>query len=145
MKTQVIYCSHQQAEFLRLNQLENVLMFPETGLLFEDIRNLPRCEGKTTLTTSPMLCTNYKEGEVYYVNGHDIEPLCVNIYGSCFMVASKVLNINTKSFLSESVIKEVREHIAISDESGLQFVESLGDSMEKAYLLKILEKRVTSP
>lgn len=142
--TQVIYCSHEQAEFLRLNQLENVLIFPETGLLFEDIRNLPRYEGKTVLTTSPMLCTNYKEGEVYYVSGHDIEPLLVNIYGCCFTIASKALNVNTKSFLSESVIKEIREHIAISSDTGLQFIESLGNSMEKAYLLKALSKGHTA-
>lgn len=144
MKTTCLYCTPEQFnEFKKGYFIEQAIIpFPENGLLFEQVRHLPRYEGYFVATTNPLVCTNYKKGEVFTLVGGILEELYSNVYGASLDYICKVLDNDTKAVLTHHIVTEIRDHLAISDESALEYLETLSNSAEKAYLkTKLLKDR----
>jgi len=135
MKTVCIYTSKSHFDDIASQfKSEDIILFPEFGLTFEEIRNIPRIENKVVVTTHPTVCTNYKVGELYTVVNGELNKVYENLYGAVFDIACKKLDYSTKCSLSNHIIEEIRANIAVSDEAGLEFLETLSDSPERAYL-----------
>lgn len=139
MKTTCLYCSKDQFyDIIDQYGLDDLVLFPENGLLFEQVRNLPRIENKITVTTSPIICTNYKHGEVFTIINGEAQELYSNIYGAAFEYACKILDNKTKSIMTNHIITEIRELLAVSDSATLAYLDTLSESGEKAYLKRKL-------
>lgn len=138
MNTMCVYCSHEQFDSIQHQyDPDKIIQFPENGLMFEAIRQIPRVENKITFTTNPMVVTNYKYGEVFTIENGELSQVFTNLYGACFTISAKSLG-DTKTLISNHIVTEMRSHIAISDEDAITYLDTLGDSMEKAYLRKRL-------
>lgn len=136
MNTICIYASKSEFDKVASQfKSEDLVLFPEAGLKFQEVRELPRITNKVIVTTNPLVCTNYKQGEVFTVVEDKLEVVSYNVYGACFDYASKVLDKNTKCLLSEYIVKEIRDHIAISNQAALDYLSTISESAEKAYLL----------
>jgi hypothetical protein len=126
----------------QFGDMEKVL-YPEKGLTFEECRNLQAFEDKLLITGSPILCALYKPNELFKVTeDHKIEQVIKNIYGSCVTVASKVLDEKTLCLIPETVVEEIRTFLAKGEDGKSKahdFIEDLGESGERSYLLRLLK------
>lgn len=136
--TYCIYISEANSKKIDFSGFENLIFFPDSGKTQDELMKFPRIEGSTLVVCSPIICTNYKFGEVYVYNDDSLELLDESIYGASLDIAIKTLHKDVRSLLSSYIIEEIRSRLKTND--ALKYVESLADSMERAYLLKQLEK-----
>lgn len=94
------------------------------------------------LTNSPFIvaCFHAQDVLVYDDEADTFCPPNSETYGASFEVLMKQLN-DIKSSLPQVVVDEVRAHLKMGDSNALAFVEHLGSSAEKAYLLRKLQPR----
>lgn len=95
-------------------------------------------------THSPFLISSLHREDVFSFNridtGIDMQPVQSETFGASFEVLSKEF-FGLKSLISQTAVEEIKNHIRDDDKiDAKKWIESsLGDSMEKAYLLRKLE------
>lgn len=137
-KTICIYISEEDSKNVDFSLFENVIMFPDKGKTYADVMNIARVEDCTIVVSSPIVCTNYKIDELYVYKNDRLETLDESLYGASLDVAIKILHRDVKSMMSSYIIEEIRSKL--KEECALEYIKSLADSMEKAYLIKVLER-----
>lgn len=100
-------------------------------------------------THSPFMVSSLKKGDVFFFERNDngfigMEPVDSQTYGASFEVLIKN-HFGLRSLISQTVVEEVKEHLPENQHSESLAIardwinENLGDSMEKAYLLRKLQ------
>lgn len=143
MKSHCLYVSKSVYETLDIKEKFGniqIIEFPETGLTYEEQRRLEKFNNCLVITTSVILCTLYKMGEVHRVVNGVIETLNTNIYGASFEIVVKSLDDKTMCMMHESIVYEIRKELLKSPVETMEYLKSLGLSMERSYLIKKLEK-----
>ena len=119
----------------------DLVLYPERGLTIEQrIQFEPLDCDHTILTNCPFIIAMFDRSvvKVYDKENNVIKFVDFQTYGSDFGVIVKHLT-SLKSLLPRSVVSKVREKLKESDQIALDFLnESVGSSMEKAYLLRKL-------
>lgn len=140
--TRCIYISQENVLKIDLNIYKNIILFPDLGKTYNELINIDRIEESCVITCSPIICTNYKVGEIYVYKNNDIEVFPYNIYGASLEVACKMLHEDVKSSLSNYIIKEIRAELNKSNTDALIYLDSLSSSGEKAYLIAHLKGKL---
>lgn len=141
-KTCCIYISESDSKNVDFSKFENVLLFPDAGKTYDEIMKFSRIENSTVVVCSPIICTNYKFDELYVYRNGSLKLLGESIYGASLDIAIKKLHQKIKSMLSFYIIEEIRNKLKDDNVSAVEYINSLADSMEKAYLIKYLEKEI---
>lgn len=92
---------------------------------------------KVIITTSPFVVANYGRHCVTVYNNQGYAPVDFETYGCDINILIKRL-FERRSTLPRKVVNDIRDKLKESDT--LPYIESLGDSAEKAYLLRKLKE-----
>jgi hypothetical protein len=111
------------------------IVFPENDLSMEEQRKFNPITNKIyVITNSPFIVSCFRKEYVLIQKGISAyEPVNFETYGSSFEVLFKMLN-KSGSLLPQIVVEEIREHIKLGNKKTLSYLETIGDSSEKAYL-----------
>lgn len=122
------------------DDIEDCLVFPEKHMSMEEQRKfVPNDHNNLfVITNSPFIVACFRRSNVLIKTGiSSFEPPAMETYGASFEVLYKYLN-KAGSLLPQIVVDEIREAIDINDEFALKHIKELGNSGEKAYLLRKL-------
>lgn len=142
MSTKCIYCSEMQYYSYKLSKKfipDDAIIFPDYGLMYDDVRKIPRYDDRMVFTSNPIVCTNYEEHELFKIENGEIVPMNVNVYGAGYEVAVRQLHTDVHCSLSQHIVDKIRSKLDISDQCAYDYIKSLSESMERSYMLKKLE------
>lgn len=121
----------------------NFEFYPEQELTITEQLNFtpnPNCE--IVLTSSPFIVAAYDRSQVSYVNKDGIVcPVEFQTFGTSHEIILKQLT-GIASLQPAIVVKKIRDELTKSDEDALEYIKTqLGDSMERAYLIRKLSPK----
>lgn len=128
-----------------MNEL-NILSFPEASLSMveQQLFNPIDYTEDAVITNSPFIASCFRKEDVLIhvaddgTHGDDYFMPSFETYGAGFDVLLKQLN-NIKTLLPQVVVDEMRLHLNGDDTTALEYMETLGSSMERAYLTRKLQ------
>jgi hypothetical protein len=115
--------------------------FPEKNMSIIEQRNFNPKDYDNydyVITNCPFIVSCFRAvNVVIFDNDEYTSPNC-ETYGSCFEVLSKTLNGFT-SMLPQLVVDDIKIQLEKDKEIALEYITNIGDSMDKAYLLRKLD------
>lgn len=115
------------------------LFYPEVYMSFEEQFKAFDKICDVVVTNSPILLSQFKRSQVYIYQNSRLEPIDFNPYGTDFSILAKRL-CGLSSLQSEVFKDDIKARLQSPSEA-IEYLETqVGDSMEKAYLLKQLRK-----
>lgn len=119
----------------------DTLCFPETTMSMIQQREFNKhdYDEAIVITNSPFIVACFHAVDVLVERDDGgLEAPIEETYGAGFDVLMKQLN-GIKSMIPQVVVEEIRAHLDMGDSNALAYLEHIGLSMEKAYLLRKLQ------
>lgn len=116
------------------------IYFPERDMSIEEqLKPFIRNDCDVLVTNSPFLLNQFKRQQVYVHDQNWISPIGFNPYGADISIIIKNL-CKLNSLQSKVFLDDIKAKLNSPSEA-IEYLESqVGDSMEKAYLLRQLRK-----
>lgn len=115
------------------------IFFPENDMTFEELFKSFDKPCDVLVTNNPILLNQFRREQVYILQDSGLEPIEFNPYGTDFSIIAKRL-CDLSSLQSEVFKDDIKARLQ-SPSDAIEYLESqIGDSMEKAYLLRQLRK-----
>lgn len=111
-------------------------LYPENRLSLVDQLSY-KSNVNITVTNSPFIVAGYRKEDVKLFNNGELSSVDFETLGADPLVIAKRLN-NIDSLQNREVIEKIRALLRESDQQAIDYIETLGMSGEKSYLLKKL-------
>lgn len=111
-------------------------LYPENRLSLVD-QLVYKSDLEVVVTNSPFIVAGYRKEQVKLFNNGEFLPVDFETLGADPLVIAKRLN-SVDSLQNREVVETIRTLLKQSDQRAIEYIETLGMSAEKSYLLKKL-------